>query len=187
MQRTVLSDETWAALDPRSGSLTRTEVRRLRLGLLTMVALLAAALLLWWSGVVAPHLAEGSERGFSADMAEHHFSLQQTLTNRGWHTEQVIGVGRSGPGLELVRVSGLPLRLAPGDSATVDLFYRVTDCAAVPTGDWPIPVRVHRVWGSMTADLQPQDMSRIDTQPDTMLPWQLALARTACASGTMAP
>jgi len=35
------------------------------------------------------------------------------------------------------------------------LVYQVTDCAAVPADEWPVPVTVRRTWGTATGHVQP--------------------------------
>jgi hypothetical protein len=40
------------------------------------------------------------------------------------------------------RPGGRPLK--------VRVVYRITDCSAIPSGHWPVPVRVKRAWGVQT-------------------------------------
>lgn len=180
MPDTVLSDETWAALDPRAGALTpRSRAGVWRAAWMTLAALIAIVLV-WRSGILVPRLSNGSGSGGSADSAKQEISVNQEVVNRGWHTEHLIAIGRSGPGLGFERVEGLPRTLAAGERATVTLFFHVTDCSAVRPEPWPIPIRVHRPWGSMTTELLPPDMGGLTVDDDTQRPWQVTLSRAAC-------
>ncbi len=180
MKHDVLSDETWAALDPRAGALSGKQRRRLGVGLAAALAALLAGALLWWSGLVLPHLAINEGQGESRSVSGpgvHTFSVVHVVMNRGWHTEHVVAAGRSGRGLELVSVHGLPTDIAPGKSVWVRFSYRVTDCDAVPRGSWPIPLHVQRPWGDVTTQVQPPDSD----DSATPVPWQVALAQEACS------
>jgi len=46
----------------------------------------------------------------------------------------------------------------------VTLVYRITDCAAVPPGSWPLTATVERFWGALTTDVEPD--------PGPITPWQ---------------
>ena len=103
---------------------------------------------------------------------------------------RVLGIGRDGPGLVLESVDGaLPLTLGHNEGVGVMLHYRVTDCAAVPTGSWPVPVRVERPWGTYTVyiDMPTQPAGDIIDNPAIIpdgdrqaVPWQRNLAAQAC-------
>ena len=115
------------------------------------------------------------------------------VVNRGRRPIDVLGVGRSGPGLQLDAVRGtLPSTLHPGESLTVTLVYRVTDCTAVPADPWPVPVRVKRPWGRYTAYLElpagtspdaPDGMRNFVGRDPYAVEWQRALADLACKGG----
>lgn len=179
MDQQVLSDETWAVLDPKAGALSRRTVRRLWGGLAGLVVLLVAGGLVWRSGLAVPRLGndEGplAESGVSGP-GVHLFTVSQRVTNHGWHTERVIGAGRDGPGLELVKAHGLPRKIPPGESITIRLSYRVTDCGTRIPGAWPVPVRVHRPWGDVTTDIWAPFL-----EGDAVAPaWQVERIRQVC-------
>lgn len=180
--KALLSDQTWEELRPGAGALSRRTTVRLWSGVALAVVAAVAAALVWWSGLVAPHLtADGT--GYSADTATQRVTLTVDVVNHGWHAEEVVAAGRSGPGLTLERVSGVPQRLLSGASGTITLDYQVTDCAAVPSGAWPVPVRAHRWWGSSSAALRVADQPVVSSSSSASVPWQVALARTACGRG----
>jgi hypothetical protein len=111
------------------------------------------------------------------------------VVNDGWVSITVLGIGRDMPGMRLIGVEGqFPSTLAPGQSASFAVNYRITDCEAVSADEWPVPVRVRRWWGEQTdyVDLPPQAMD----VPDTVYylgdggheaQWQYNLASIACA------
>jgi hypothetical protein len=156
-------DEVWQRLDPRAGVLSRRAVIRNWIALAMALVLFIAGALVWRSGVIAPRLVwPDGMRAWSL----HQSGLarvQFLVFNAGWAPVTVLEVGRSAPGLELVRVDGgdvdfpaaspLPITLAPGTGIGVVLVYRVSDCETPPRGDWPVTARVQRPWGVMTVDV----------------------------------
>jgi hypothetical protein len=175
----LLTDEVWARLDPHAGRLSRRQAWRLWLAVLACVVLLGAAVDGWRSGLVRPRFEPPSSQPSSADFnpQAREFTLHLPLMNRGVLTETILVVGRSGPGLVLqAPTDTFPLRLAPNTGRDVSLRYRVTDCDAVPAGDWPIPVRVSRPWGSVTTGL-------LGPSFGGQAPWQRKLADGACGRG----
>jgi hypothetical protein len=152
----LVSDEVWRQLDPDAGRLPRRTVVRLRWSIASMLAIAVVAGLGWWSGLVVPRLA-WSSTGYSWSSIEDGIvQYEMPVTNRGWTSAEVVAIGRSGPGFELQTARAeLPATLAPGQRIDVTLVYRVTDCAAVPGGAWPVPFTVRRAWGTVTAYVQP--------------------------------
>jgi DsbC/DsbD-like thiol-disulfide interchange protein len=78
--------------------------------------------------------------------ADYRFSL----TNNGTTTVTITNLGRSGAGLDLLRVRPQRTELAPGKSVTVTLTYRVSGCASVTRMAWPLPITA-RASGRTTA------------------------------------
>jgi len=111
----------------------------------------------------------------------HHSVI---VHNDGLRPIRVLGVGRSGPGFRLDRVDGpLPSTVEPGEYLELVLIYAVTDCAAVPTGPWPVPVVVERPWGVQTVYVQPPLLPATTHEGTSHWPdleWQHWLADTAC-------
>jgi hypothetical protein len=69
------------------------------------------------------------------------------------------------------------------------LIYRVTDCAAVPAGVWPVPVTVKRFWGTATGYVlpptstspnAPQGMREYRGRDPYAVEWQRAVADVSC-------
>ncbi|MEV8633817.1 hypothetical protein AB0395_19375 [Streptosporangium sp. NPDC051023] len=77
--------------------------------------------------------------------AHGRFTVRVTVRNLNDEPVTVFGIGRSGPGLRLLSTRRpAPHSLGPERATSFDLKYRVTDCGAVPRGNWPIPVRLER-------------------------------------------
>jgi len=175
----LLTDEVWARLDPHAGRLSWRQARRMWQAVFACVVLLGAALYGWRAGLIEPRFEPPSAQNWSAqfDAQAGEFTLHLPLMNQGALTETVLGVGRSGPGLTLLPpVDIFPLTLAHDTGEEVPLRYRVTDCAAVPAGDWPIPVLVSRPWGSVMVELRGPSIGG-------NTPWQRKLADEACGRG----
>jgi hypothetical protein len=149
----LLTDDVWCGLDPNAGRLSRRQTGWLLLAGALAAVLAAAGLVVWRSGVTLPRLDQAPDTSYSASAGE--FMLHLPIRNNGWTPVTVTGAGRGGPGLRLTEVAGLPVTLAAHQSTIVYLSYRVTDCAAVPDGAWPVPVRTTRPWGTQTVYLQP--------------------------------
>ena len=175
----LLTDEVWARLDPHAGRLSWRQTRRLWQAVFACVVLLGAGLLGWRAGLIAPRFEPPDAQNWSAefDAQAGEFTMHLPLMNQGALTETVLAVGRPGPGLTLLPpADSFPLTLAHNTGQDVSLRYRVTDCAAVPAGEWPIPVRVSRPWGSVTVDLRGPSIGG-------NTPWQRKLADGACGRG----
>jgi hypothetical protein len=155
---TLLSDEVWRQLDPDAGRLPRRSVLRLRWSLASTVALAVLVGLVWQSGLTVPRLSwtPNAGYGYSTSTEDRTIEYQVEISNRGWSTVEVLGLGRSGPGFELRSLRAqLPTTLRPGEAMEAVLVYQVTDCAAVPVDVWPVPVTVRRTWGTATGYVQP--------------------------------
>ena len=153
----IFSDEVWAQLDPRAGRLSRRAKARVWLAGALALALAVGFVAIWRAGLIAPRL--GVEPGvMSYDEAPGgQITFTVTIENRGRFPVSVLKVGGDEPGLRLVRVEGdLPTTLDPGQRASVTLEYRITDCGVVPDDLGPVPVRVERPWGDLTAHLRPE-------------------------------
>jgi hypothetical protein len=158
----AVSIEVWRQLDPAAGRLSRATVLRLRSAIVVVSTLMTVAALVWYSGVAVPRLRWSEEGGFGWATGPDFVSQAVHVRNSGWVPLNVIGAGRSGPGLQLiavqdgppeplmVRENPLPQVLRPGQSLTFVVVYRITDCSAIPTQPWPVPVRVQRPWGVQT-------------------------------------
>ncbi|MEV7005355.1 hypothetical protein [Streptosporangium sp. NPDC051022] len=73
------------------------------------------------------------------------FSVRVNVRNLNDGPVTVFGVGRNGPGLRLLSSRRpIPHSLPPEQATGFDLRYEVTDCRAVPRGDWPIPIRLEQ-------------------------------------------
>ena len=155
---TLLSDEVWRQLDPDSGRLPRRTVLRLRWSLAGAVALAVLAGLVWQSGLTVPRLSWTPNGGYGWDAStqDRMITFEVLISNQGWSTVEVLDLGRSGPGFALRSVRAqLPTTLRPGEDMVASLVYQVTDCAAVPADEWPVPVTVRRTWGTATGHVQP--------------------------------
>jgi hypothetical protein len=168
---TYLTDTVWRQLDSGAGRLSRRTAMRLWLAGGLAFALLVVGALGYRAGLVVARLEDSSNAWEVNPGVRATYDLQ--ISNAGWLPVTVTGAGRSGPGMELLSVDGtLPAVLKPGESAVLALVYRVTDCAAVPSGAWPIPVRVDGPWFSHTVF----PFRRFDP----IQPWQQQLVETWC-------
>ncbi|WP_144119289.1 hypothetical protein [Catellatospora sichuanensis] len=169
----MADDEVIADATPSSG--------RVRPMVLLVTALiLVSAWGVWRLG--APDLVQNGSTGDSYGWDPP--SITFSLHNDGFTDVTVVEVGRSGPGFELQRVDGVPVLLLPGESVRVTLVWRVTDCARVPTGSWPVPVRAVTWRGESTVYLDQPRHQRRDDLPEPQGPdveWQEGLAAKNCA------
>ncbi len=174
----LVSDEVWTRLDANAGRLSRRATRRVWIfGGLAVIAVVAFVAI-WRSGAIVPRLSIGDEGGFGySELRGGPIHFEFTIANAGRLPVTVVGAGRGGPGLELVRVDGdFPIELDPRESTTFVLHYRVTDCSATVTDPWPPPVRVRRL--SWTQTVQPVEW------PNMLLPSVGEIADVQCGRVT---
>jgi hypothetical protein len=194
----AVSNEVWRQLDPAAGRLSRPVVWRLRVGLIIMCTVTAVASLMWYSGVLVPQLRWSEEGGFMWASGPDLVSQAVHVRNDGWVPVSVIGAGRSGPGLRLVAVQDgppdalmvrqnpLPHELRPGESLTFVVVYRITDCSAITTQPWPVPVRLRRPWGAQTVYVHVPAQVGVRTSAYVsgpylpMVEWQRAISDELC-------
>jgi hypothetical protein len=184
----LLSDETWQRLDRRAGRLSRRDLRWFVLGSVVFAAVMATVL----AGLVIPRLSATGTAGYGYEHDTPSMHYEFEIRNSGWAAVEVVGVGRDGPGLDLVSSSGAGTRIGGGEHASLGLRYDVTDCAAVPAEPWPVPVRIARPWGTYTAwiEVEPQSPEDFDLPParastdrpswEGTVEWQRNLADAVC-------
>jgi len=189
---TLVSDEVWRQLDPDAGRLPRRTVLRLRWSLAGAIALALLFGLVWQSGLTVPRLSwtPNSGYGYGGSPRNRTVEYEVRISNRGWTSVEVVGLGRSGPGFELRSVRAqLPTTLRPGENMDATLLYQVTDCAAVPADEWPVPVTVRRTWGTATGYVQPPTQTSPSAPTGTReyqgrdpfaVEWQRAVADMVC-------
>lgn len=191
-----VSDEVWAALDPKAGAIKRVDLRWPA----AAVALLATVTATWLSGFFYPRVAwsDATGSGASANTQTRTISTDVVIKNNGWTDARVVGIGQNGPGLELVGQGGpphivtdtgrtVPFTLHPGQIATVSVTYKITDCAAVPSGAFTVAARITRPWGTQTVGIAIPTVpvpSAPNGTGDTDREWQRALADQACGLGS---
>ncbi|MDQ1724785.1 MAG: hypothetical protein QOG52_1813 [Frankiaceae bacterium] len=194
----LLPDHVWQQLDPLAGRLTPVARRQARRWAIAALALLIAGVVAWQSGVLVPHVVRGNAggNGWSANSQARQVTTTVEIRNDGWQSLRVTGVGRSGPGMTLRSVNmAFPVEVQPSTSVQVTLSYDITDCAAVPRGRWPVPVRVQRPWGTFTSwvDLE-RGIPPVTPTPHGLFnsgpyeqEWQALLAITACTPPETSP
>jgi hypothetical protein len=193
MSRMMVSDEVWRQLDQRAGRISDRTFHRVRssAGLAVVAAILLATG--WYAGVLVPRFT-ATWNGRGADSLTRVFEHPITIRNQNaWLPVSIEGVGREGPGLNLLLVTGfVPQTLAPGETLSFTLIYQVTDCAAVPDELWPLAVRIDRPWGIQTiylhvpgetSELAPEERTYSGRDPYE-IPWQRAAANAACGIRT---
>ncbi|MFC7649144.1 hypothetical protein ACFQX6_58500 [Streptosporangium lutulentum] len=78
-----------------------------------------------------------------SDGSFRQFTVIMDMKSKSREPVTIVGIGRSGPGLTLLSPEKQDAQvLHPDRSLGFSLKYKIVDCAAVPRGDWPIPVRV---------------------------------------------
>lgn len=188
----LVRDPVWTQLDPLAGRLSRRSIGRLRLSAVLVLLLVLGGVAVWMSGLIMPRLGWPGSTGWGASASPSEITVELQVANRGWTAADIVGAGRSGPGLRLTAVTGaFPATLAPGHAMTIRLVYRVTDCAAVTASSWPVPVRVRRPWGTVTVYIQVPELDRPGissgahsyTGPDPYaVQWQRGLADESCSA-----
>lgn len=207
MKQQWVGDDVWQQLDPRAGALTRGQRRRAVTATTAAAGILVAGFAIYRSGFVWARAAYDRHTGLASSTSVNPaiIALQVPVKNTGWTTIRVTGIGQDGPGLRLVRPGDtvgmeqvselqgkpLPFDLHPGQTVILAIGYRVTDCEAVPSGPFPIAVRVDRPWGTQTISIPlPQQTQWPDDGASTSGPtmvvnppgieWQKAAADQAC-------
>ncbi|NUR60494.1 MAG: hypothetical protein HOV87_17805 [Catenulispora sp.] len=195
----LVRDEVWAQLDPRAGALGGKQRKRAAIAVSAVAVVLGVSLVVNYSGVVLAQLARSDDTGTAgAALTNPKIIMQEVaVQNTGWSTVRVVRVGQDGPGLRLLSPSDPELRsagvhgteppfdLRPGQTKKVAVAYRVTDCAAVTTGPFPIQVRVERFWGTQTIGIslpQVYDGPNAMAVDPPMTEWQKGMADRSCGT-----
>jgi hypothetical protein len=144
----VVSDEVWHQLHPGAGRLSRRAAVRAWTAVVLAFVLVITGEALWLSGAVVPQVSWSLWSVKVTDPVSDVVGVDVEITNEGWASLTIAGVGRSGPGLDLVRTDGrFPVRVRPAHGVRVVLYYRVTDCGRAPVDTSPVAVRVRRSRG----------------------------------------
>jgi hypothetical protein len=115
------------------------------------------------------------------DESFRQFTVNLDMKSRSQEPVTIVGIGRSGPGLELLSPEKQDSQiLQPRRSLGFSLKYKIIDCAAVPKGNWPIPVRVEAsgVQTTVYASLRALGSDREGKQAAE--PWQTVLSAEVC-------
>lgn len=183
---TLLTDEVWQGLDRDAGRMSRRTFGTLMAGVVIVGVLAAAGLVGWHSGVLWPNLARPQTyAGWEIFTDRQAFTILFPVRNDGLVPVDITGVGRSGKGLTLTRSAINQSHLAAGETTEVSLSYQVTDCGAVESGSWPVPLHVSR---GRTAYVQAPEMtlnapgsySYSGGRDPYAVEWQVKLAGQAC-------
>jgi hypothetical protein len=120
-----------------------------------------------------------------ADESFRRFTVNMEMKSSSREPMTIVGIGRSGPGMTLVPPKKQDARiLQPGRSLVFSLKYKITDCAAVPKGDWPIPVRVEASGGQTTVYASLQMFGSDREGKPAGKPWQTALSGEVCGGSS---
>jgi hypothetical protein len=176
-------------MEPNAARVPRRMARQRWIGAMITVLILAAGVA-WWAGAVTPRFGPGGGSEYGAHRGTIFYGI--SLRNAGYLPVAIIDAGRSGAGLELTAVDGdFPITLRRGEEIRIKLHYRVTDCAAVTSDAWPVPVTVERLWGAETVNiaLPPQrqsewqgpDLPMLRVARNGPVEWQRSQADMACA------
>ncbi|NUP46599.1 MAG: hypothetical protein HOW97_04705 [Catenulispora sp.] len=189
-----VSDDVWRRLDPRAGALNRTQRRRLTWSAAAGAVVIAAAVLLDLSGLIHPRITMPADRadGGAAYKDTQIIARQIVVHNDGWTTVHVTGIGQDGPGLRLLgpadpggpnknsEIAGAqpPFDLHPDQTVTMVVIYKITDCAAVSSSPFAVPVRVDSLWGTQTVSIALPPVYR--GRSFTSIEWQRDMANDVC-------
>lgn len=140
---------------------------------MTVGALLVSAFIVAWylaaiSGLTRPQLSNGG--GWSSDQspAGRTLSQQLTITNEAWAVVPLAGAESPLPGLTVTGVTGLPETIGSGQTATITVHYRITDCsklAPTPTISYgpieQLQLTVAHWWGTFSVPIAeiPRDIA----------------------------
>jgi hypothetical protein len=183
---TLLTDEVWQTLDRDAGRMSRRTFGTLLASAAIVGVLAAAGFVGWRSGLLWPNVVRPeTHASWGIDVQTHTFDITFPVRNDGLVPVDITGVGRSGTGLTLTRSAINESHLGAGDTTEIALSYQVTDCAAVQSGSWPVPLHVSR---GRTAYVQAPEMtlnapgsySYSGGRDPYAVEWQVKLAGIAC-------
>ncbi|MEU7749285.1 hypothetical protein [Nonomuraea sp. NPDC049158] len=124
--------------------------------------------------VKEPHISLTGGIGGGSGKGGFEISIQ--FGNAGKESVTIVGIGRSGPGMQLLNPQRRgPYVILPGESIALQLKYRVTNCKIVPRGTWPIPLRVLRPKGEETIYPDPSIAGEEDQ-------WYQEFVKSICGS-----
>jgi hypothetical protein len=177
----TITDEVWQRLDPNAGKLPRRTAFRLGIAAVVALLLFVAGVAVWRTGLVVPRLAWPDGLHEWSMTPDGTARIDFLVENEGWFPVTVEGVGRSGPGMQLLEVVGgtvgypssdpvFPVRLAPHTGVGAVLIYRLSSCQP-PAGSWPVTAQVTRPWGTMTVDVQDTSHNINSWQEELVASW----------------
>ena len=183
-----VADDVWRQLNPSAGRLSRATARRLLLGSLAAAIVLAMLGGVWRSGLVVAQVEYDLFAGYGWEVGPGQPVAQTVVAhNSGVAAVTLVGAGRDMPGMRLTSVAPtFPVVIPAGSSLELTVRYQVTDCAAVPTDEWPVPVQVRMWWGEQTAYLDvpgqyvPPTGETMGSLVMAEVPWQAYLAGVSC-------
>jgi hypothetical protein len=119
------------------------------------------------------------------DESLRQFTVNLDMKSRSQEPVTIVGIGRSGPGLELLSPGKQDSQvLQPRQSLGFSLKYKIIDCAAVPKGEWPIPVRVEVSGVQTTVYAALQALGSDPEGKQATEPWQTALSTEVCSGSS---
>lgn len=155
VSRPLLSDSTWAELDPHAGDLSARGRWQVAATVAACLLLVAGLIVLRASGLAWPNVAMGDTYSSSADPATRTFYDTVQIRNDGWRAERITGISTPMNGVQVTSLDGAPVTIPARSSVTVTIHYLARDCAAVERGPTRLSVRLHRWWGTSTVTLTP--------------------------------
>lgn len=143
----AVSDEVWAALDPRAGQLAP----RARRHLITIVAVAAVLLVgvatLHVEGLLGPRMTLWTS-DYTVDAQRPEFEIKVRLSTPGWVADDVRRARISGAKYRLISTSGLPATVPRHGHAVIVLRVAVTDCERPPAASPVLRLEVDQWWGT---------------------------------------
>ncbi|AWS45808.1 hypothetical protein [Streptosporangium sp. 'caverna'] len=119
------------------------------------------------------------------DESFRQFTVNLDMKSRSQGPVTIVGIGRSGPGLELLSPGKQDSQvLQPRQSLGFSLKYKIIDCAAVPKGEWPIPVRVEVSGVQTTVYAALHALGSDPEGKQAAEPWQTALSTEVCSGSS---
>jgi hypothetical protein len=119
------------------------------------------------------------------DESFRQFTVNLDMKSRSQGPVTIVGIGRSGPGLELLSPGKQDSQvLQPRQSLGFSLKYKIIDCAAVPKGEWPIPVRVEVSGVQTTVYAALRALGSDPEGKQAAEPWQTALSTEVCSGSS---